>query len=329
MSNHIVVRARGVRIFRFAIAFSLALLAFVVGVDVLALKVSGGDFASVGNLKFVLALTGGLFACALFQFFRLRGPGAKVAEAMGAQRVGMTPGQQALKVYRNVATETAVAAGIRVPALYVLEDDKSINAFAAGDVQSGTAVCVTRGALDQLTRDELQGVVAHEMAHLRHGDVALSRLLAASIFGLVCFALAGGLIAWLAGRAGSSGSKEGVGAALVLAIGGLVIAAVGAVGWLVASVLDAATSREMEFRADADAVRMLSSSDGLVGALVKIGRESRAFPDSARGWLDAFNPMYFGNAAKGLWFDTHPPLLDRIQALDPAKAAELRYEMGE
>lgn len=329
MSNHIVVNARGTRIFRFTVIFSLALLAFVLCVDLLALKLSGGDFLSAGNAKFVLCLTGVILACSLFQFHRLSGSGSRVAEAMGATRVGMQPRKQALKTYRNIATEVAIAAGIQVPALYVLKSDRSINAFAAGDAQKGMAVCVTSGALDQLTRDELQGVVAHEMAHLRHGDVAISRLFAASIFGLFCFAAVGGLIAWMAGRAARSASKEGVGAAAALMIGGLVIVVVGAVGWLVASMLDAATSREMEYRADADAVRMMSNSDGLVGALTKIGQESRTFPDSARGWMDACNPMFFGNGVKRYWFDTHPPLLDRIQALDPAKAAALRYEMGE
>lgn len=328
MTNHIVVNTRGTRIFRFTVFFAMALLGFVLAVDILALKVFGGEFATVGNARFVLGLAGVVLACALFQYLRLSGSGTRVAEAMGAKRVGMTPRKQALKMYRNIATEAAIAAGIEVPALFVLQGDRSINAFAAGDAKRGMAVCVTKGALDQLTRDELQGVVAHEMSHLRHGDVGVSRLFAASIFGLVCFAAAGGLIAWLGGKAASSGSKEGVGVAAMLGIGGLVIALVGATGWLMASILDAATSREMEFRADADAARMMSNSDGLVGALVKIGQESRTFPDSARGWLDACNPMFFGNAVKGYWFDSHPPLLGRIQALDPARAAELRSAMG-
>ena len=84
----------------------------------------------------------------------------------------------------------------------------------------------------------------------------------------------------------------------------------------------------MEFRADADAARMLSDSAGLVGALVKLGQESKAFPREASGWLGASNPMFFNVAAKRYWFDTHPPLLARIRALDPARAAELQTMMG-
>ena len=92
--------------------------------------------------------------------------------------------------------------------------------------------------------------------------------------------------------------------------------------------LDAATSREMEFRADAVAVRMLSDSAGLVGAFVKLGQESKALPVEASGWLLASNPMFFNVAAKRYWFDSHPSLLERMRPLDQSKAGELQTMMG-
>ena len=130
------------------------------------------------------------------------------------------------------------------------------------------------------------------------------------------------------GRYRSTRTKEGGFGALLLGAVGIGMLVTGALGWLAAAVLDAATSREMEFRADADAARMLSDSSSLVGALVKLGQEVKEFPAEASGWLRASNPMFFNVAAKRYWFDTHPPLLERIRVLDPSKAAELQTMMG-
>ena len=328
MTNHIVVTAHGQRARRFALVFALTLTGFVIGVDLVVLWLGDGQFSSVSNIKFLLFLAAFIGACGLFQLHQLSGDGARVAKLLGGSLVVLEPSNAALRQFRNVATETAIAAAIPMPKLFVTEGDSRINAFAAGTGDKGTAVAVSAGALKKLSRAELQGVVAHEMAHLRHGDVALSRLLASGLFGLLCFTLLGKVL--LAGAAASGGtkSKEGAGGALLLGAVGLGLLETGALGWLAAAVLDAATSREMEFRADADAVRMLSDSAGLVGALVKLGQESKAFPAEASGWLRASNPMFFNVAVKRHWFDTHPPLLDRIRALDPSKSAELQTMMG-
>ena len=328
MTNHVVVSSHGQRARRFAKVFALALAGFVLGVDMLVLRLGGGRFATSDNLEFLLFLLAFIGACGLFQFHRLSGDGARVAKLLGGKVVVLEPSDPAWRQFRNVAMETAIAAGIPVPKLFVLETDPHINAFAAGVPPRSTAVCVSAGALKKLTRAELQGVVAHEMAHLRHDDVAMSRLLASGLFGLLCFTLLGKVLMAGAAASGSTRTKEGGGGAVLLGAMGLAMVITGALGWLAAAVLDAATSREMEFRADADAARMLSDSAGLVGALVKLGQEAKEFPSEASGWLRASNPMFFNVAAKRYWFDTHPPLMERIRALDPSKAAELQTMMG-
>lgn len=330
MTNHVTVAGHGRRVSKLGFVFALGIIGYVLVVNLLYLRFLGNpkDFFTSGNLAWILVFAGFIGSCALYRLYRLSGDGANVARWLGGRLVVLEPGEENLRVYRNVATEVAIAAGIPMPRLFVLESDRSINAFAAGTLQEGTAICVSAGALEKLDRHELQGVVAHEMAHLRHGDVRVSRLLASAIFGLACIAGVGVLLAMLGGKAAGSGSKEGAGGGLVLTLAGLVVLLVGAAGWFAAAVLDAATSREMELRADADAVRMLSDSSGLVGALVKIGVEADEFPVEARAWFKGRNPMYFNASVKRYWFDTHPPLFDRIQALDPASAAELRTRMG-
>ncbi len=330
MTNHIVVATHGQRKRKLALLFGVILMTFVAGVDALALWAGDGvdGIASAGNVKFVLFLTVFVAACGLFQLNRLSGDGPAVAKLMGGRVVVLEPRDVSERQFRNVATETAIAAAIPMPMLFVLDADKQINAFAAGVSGQQMAVCVSVGALRQLTRAELQGVVAHEMAHLKHDDVSLSRLLASGLFGLLCFTLLGKLLILGAAAAGSSRSKEGGAGAFILGVVGLAMLVSGAIGWLAAAVLDAATSREMELRADAEAVRMLSDSSGLVGALVKLGKQSGDFPREVSGLMRASNPMFFNAAVKRYWFDTHPPLMERIRALDPARAAELTTTLG-
>ncbi len=330
MTNQIVVSTHGQRKRRLALFFAVVLIAFVAGVDVLVLWAGDGfaGISSPGNVKFLLVLTAFVAACGLFQLARLSGDGPKVAKLLGGRLVVLEPSDASERQFRNVATETAIAAGIPMPVLFILEADQQINAFAAGVSGQKTAVCVSAGALSRLSRSELQGVVAHEMAHLKHDDISLSRLLASGLFGLLCFTLLGKLLLLGAAAVGSTRSKEGGAGALLLGLLGLAMVVSGYVGWLAAAALDAATSREMELRADAEAVRMLSDSSGLVGALVKLGQQSGDFPREVSGLMRANNPMFFNAAAKRYWFDTHPPLLARIRALDPSRAAEITTTKG-
>ena len=331
MTNHIIIESHRARIGRLVLVSHLFIIGFVLTLDfaVLWLVATPSDFLTSINLVFLGVLLAIVVGGGLYQLLRLSGDGAKVAKLLGGTLVVLEPDDPKLRVFRNIATETAIAAAIPMPRLFVLNSDRSINAFAAGTLEEGAAVCVSKGALERLSRNELQGVVAHEMAHLRHGDVAISRMLAAGVFGLMCISLVGyGIVNAALAAEASNRSKKNEGGGALIALAGLGVALVGTIGWVSAQLLDASTSREMELRADADAARMLSDSSGLVGALIKIGIDAKDLPEEAVGWLKPHNPMFFNDAVKAYWFDTHPPILDRIRALDPAKAAELATEMG-
>lgn len=329
MSPYDTSEAHRISVKRWSLVFAVSLLLFLLGINLAFLWCFDGAFWSEGNALLMGVLLLIVFGCALFQLQRLSADGPTVAKLLGGTLVVLEPKHERLKQFRNVATEMAIASGMPMPALFVLESEHRINAFAAGAAPAKTAICVSQGALAKLTRDELQGVVAHEMAHLKHADVGLSIRLSATLFGLLALAISGAFLLKIAAVRGASRSKEGAAAGAGLMIAGIAMLTMGGLGWLLAAVLDAKVSRQQEFRADAEAVRLMSTPAGIVGALVKLARESGAIPDdSISDRLGVLNPMHFRAAVKKYWFDTHPPLLERIRVLDPATAAELQLSMG-
>jgi Zn-dependent protease with chaperone function len=329
MSPYDTAEAHRVSVKRWSLVFAVSLGGFLVGINLAFLWLVDGTFWSGGNaflMGMLLLIVGG---CGLFQLQRLSEDGPTVARLLGGTLVVLEPQHDRLKQFRNVASEMAIASAIPMPALFVLESEERINAFAAGAAGAKTAICVSKGALARLTREELQGVVAHEMAHLRHDDVALSVRLSATIFGLLALAICGGVLLKVAAAMGSSRSKEGAGGGAVFLVAGMVMLILGGLGFLLAAVLDAKVSRQQEFRADAEAVRLMCTPAGIVGALVKLAREAGAVSgDSVSDRLGVLNPLHFRAAVKKYWFDTHPPLLERIRVLDPATAAELQLSKG-
>lgn len=329
MSPYDTAEAHRISIKRWSLVFAVSLMAFLLGINLVFLWCFDGAFWSEGNAFLMGMLLLIVFGCALFQLQRLSADGPTVAKLLGGTLVVLEPKHERLKQFRNVATEMAIAAAMPMPALFVLESEHRINAFAAGATPAKTAICVSQGALAKLTREELQGVVAHEMAHLKHADVNLSIRLSATLFGLLALAICGAFLLKAAAVAGSNRSKEGAGAGVALMVAGLAMLAIGGLGWLLAAVLDAKVSRQQEFRADAEAARLMSTPAGIVGALVKLARETGAIPDdSVSDRLGVLNPLHFRTAVKKYWFDSHPPLLERIRVLDPATAAELQLSMG-
>ncbi len=275
---------------------------------------------------------------ALLEGVRLRDGGAAVASMLGARPVPADPSDAAQRRLRNVAQETAIAAGAPIPALYVLEDETAINACAAGHDARDAAVIVTRGALARLTRDELQGVFAHEMAHVLNGDVRLNLRLSAYVYGvLIVFQFGRALTGYSRAAAGSPRIEGRGGPLAPLAfVFGLAIMAVGAIGWVAARLLQAAVGRQREFMADATAVRFTRQSDGLGNALRKAlslaqaGRARLANPSvatTAHAWIvasDGFAGM----------FATHPSLAERIRrifgrSMPALPAAELIESPGQ
>ena len=311
--------------------FALAVIAVVLAVDLVlgALYVWGyGEFyAPAGQtpsfLAMLRAVPAGVYLAgaaataavillvSLFNVARLAGGGVAVARMVGARRVPPDTADPLEPRLRNVVEEMAIAAGVRVPEVYVMDDERGINAFAAGWDVSGAVVAVTRGTLETLTRDELQGVVAHEFSHILNGDMRLNVRMIGVLAGIVFIASIGEFL-----MRSMRGSRDGKGG-LVLAGLGLFI--IGYMGLFFARLIKSAVARQREFLADASSVQFTRNPDGIAGALDQI-RSSAAGTLIANRYAEEMSHMFFGAAVKvwlGGLLDTHPPLEERIQRVHP------------
>jgi Zn-dependent protease with chaperone function len=247
----------------------------------------------------------------------LRGGGSSVALSLGARFVDPGTQDPAGRRLRHVVEEIAIASGVVVPQVFVLDDEPGINALAAGYSSRDAAVVVTRGALDRLTRDELQGVVAHEFAHIAHDDIKLSMRLVAVVAGIEALANVGRFLLRLAVSRRTGSSRNSHVAPALLA--GVMLWLAGCVGVGIGTLLRAAVSRQREFLADARAVEFTRDPGGLAGALKKIGGES-PLPRSADSPAREYAHMFFSSLSRSNWFGllaTHPPLVERVRRLDP------------
>ncbi len=257
-----------------------------------------------------------IVGASLYKTSRLSVGGGRVAVDLGGTLVRTDVQDPLRRRLRNVVEEMAIAAGIPVPEIYVLEKEHGINAFAAGFSPSDAAIAVTRGTIELLDRDELQGVIAHEFSHILNGDMKLNVRLMGVLFGIMVLSLIGRMVVRGGHHSSIVSSRRNRNAPVVLIIGiGLVI--LGSIGVFFARLIKAGISRQREFLADASAVQFTRQSQGIAGALKKIGGYSEG---SSIGAADPeeVSHMLFGSGSglMGL-FATHPPLIDRIQALDP------------
>jgi Zn-dependent protease with chaperone function len=257
----------------------------------------------------------------LYRVLTLRGGGARVARELGGTPVPPDTQDPMRRRLRNVVEEMAIASGVPVPEVYVLEQEGGINAFAAGYRPEDAAVAVTRGTLEQLTRDELQGVVAHEFSHVLNGDMRMNIRLMGPLFGIMVIGLIGRSILRNVRTGGRRARVKGNGVALVLIVAlGLTI--IGYLGVFLARLIKAAVARQREYLADASAVQFTRHPQGIAGALKKIlGLADRSFLQRAEA--EEVSHMLFAPGARlaGL-LATHPPLEDRIQRLDKSWQAE-------
>jgi Zn-dependent protease with chaperone function len=258
----------------------------------------------------------------LYKWSQMRHGGSAVAEMAGGRRVAPNSTDLHERRLLNVVEEMAIASGIGVPAVYILDDEPGINAFAAGLTTADAAVAVTRGTLEKLTRDELQGVIGHEFSHILNGDMRLNVKLTAIVFGILALGLIGrGILRSLGrGRVRSSGNgkSKGGGIALVLAVG-LALLIIGYVGYFFGRLIQAAVSRQREFLADASAVQFTRNPGGISGALKKIGGYSlgsRLLNSDSAQFSHFLFAEGFSSFFGGLWA-THPPLDERIRAVEP------------
>ena len=295
--------------------FIMGVIATVVSVHVvLSLTVSQGKifdpsmFAlSVGS---VLAVVG---VGTAVKFAQMSHGGAAVAQAMGGVQVDPGSSDPDERRILNVVEEMAIASGVRVPPVYLMED-QTINAFAAGKSEQDSVIGVTRGCIHALSRDELQGVMAHEFSHIFHRDTRLNMRLVAWLGGIFAVSMVGRILIRSQMYSRPSRDKNS-NAAIGLGIG-VALFIIGIVGYFFGRIIQSAVSRQREFLADASAVQYTRNPDGIAGALEKIARgagSQLSAPAAAE-----FSHFFFANGIASL-FSTHPPIEDRIARIRGAK----------
>jgi Zn-dependent protease with chaperone function len=318
---------------RLVVLFALAVIAIVVAIDAVVWFAMGhhavdGEPAR-SNLSLLFTSTvvvlAGISLSSLFRIMSLSGGGKKVAESVGAVLVPTDARDPQLRQLRNVIEEVAIAAGVPVPDIYLMEEEAGINAFAAGYSASDAAVCVTRGCLDNLSRDELQGVIAHEFSHVLNGDMRLNIRLMGLLFGILVLAIVGRKVIWFGGGRGSR--RDGGGGQVWMI--GLALIVVGYIGYFFGRLIQAAVARSRESLADASAVQFTRQTDGIAGALKKIAVLSEGSELQVANKQEVAH-MLFGEAGKfSALFATHPPLVDRIRALEPGFREEELAQLAE
>lgn len=253
----------------------------------------------------------------LIKMAELSGGGSAVAESLGGRLVPPNTIDPHERKLLNIVEEMAIASGVPVPPVYVMDHEQGINAFAAGHTPNDAVVGVTRGCIATLNRDELQGVIGHEFSHILNGDMRLNLRLMGFIFGIMCLAIVGRTL--LRVRGGNSRDRN------PLPLVGLVLLILGWVGVFFGHLIQAAVSRQREFLADASAVQFTRNPDGLAGALKKIAACAQgSVIESPQA--EGASHMFFENAMSSSMFSafaTHPPIEERIRALEPNWDGEL------
>ncbi|HZF14322.1 MAG TPA: M48 family metallopeptidase [Steroidobacteraceae bacterium] len=302
--------------------FVLAVVAVVLAVDAITLFVFSmfaahreeltGSFADFMSAPSLWVWTSLVVLCVIgtgsvYRSSQLSAGGGAVAQQLGAERVPHDTRDPLRRRLWNVVEEMSIASGVPIPAIYVLEDEHGINAFAAGHTTSDAAITVTRGALERLNRSELQGVIGHEFSHVLNGDMRVNIRLMGLLFGLLVIGYIGQFV-----MRGASGNRKG--GALVLA--GLGVMILGYTGLFFGRLIQAAVSRQCEKVADASAVQFTRDPQGLRDALVKIGALEEGSRMHAAGTEEVAHMLFAPGLSRA--FATHPPLIERIRTLDPS-----------
>ncbi|MBR9873160.1 MAG: M48 family metallopeptidase [Vibrionaceae bacterium] len=314
------------------ILFVLAVLAITSLVSVTSIgiyfAVTGKPFDTQSVINYsLLSFVGVILVVATSSLIRLTdlssNGGRGVAESIGGKLISPDTVDSKHRQLLNVVEEMAIASGIPVPPVYLMTEERGINAFAAGMSIDDAVIGVTQGALDSFNRDELQGVIAHEFSHILNGDMRLNTRLIGVLFGITCIAHFGHLVLDNSRHTtrglsrSSSGSSKGYAVILLIAIVCLVL---GWLGTLFGSMIKAAISRQREFLADASAVQFTRNDQGIAGALKKIGSSSNGSTLDTKA-SDEMSHMMFGQSKlsgfSGL-FATHPPLDERIRRIEPS-----------
>ncbi len=273
-------------------------------------------FGAAGAAAAAILIGGGT----AYRISELRGGGASVAISLGGRPIDHSTQDEDERRVLNVVEEMAIASGVPVPPVYMLEQEHSINAFAAGYSPGDAVIGVTKGCVHGLNRDELQGVMAHEFSHILNGDMRLNIRLIGILGGIVLLSLAGYTLMRATYYGSAVRSRENKALPVILLIGvGLIV--IGGIGSMFARLIQAAVSRQREFLADASAVQFTRNPDGIGDALRRIGGgSSRSVIQNAHS--REMSHLFFGNAVKhatlfGSALASHPPLKQRISRVLP------------
>jgi heat shock protein HtpX len=298
----------------------VAVLAMVLAIAVIALSTGRSTWDELQNGVIAGLIAAGI--ATLLTLFAYFGGDSLVLGVSGAYPLheGQDP-----ELY-HVVEEMAIAAGIPMPKIYLI-DDTAMNAFATGrDPQHGV-VAITTGLRQRLNRDELQGVIAHEMGHIRNYDIRLMLLLAVLIGVVVMLSD----FFWRALRSGAhwggtsrhqnenterKGGKDG-GAGVIIAVLIIVAFVLSIIAPLLAQIIQFAVSRKREYLADASAVEFTRNPHGLIGALSKLSHDNEVLETANRGTAHLYivNPIKQFSDWSNSMFSSHPPIGDRIRAL--------------
>ncbi|MDX5300261.1 MAG: M48 family metallopeptidase, partial [Gammaproteobacteria bacterium] len=318
--------------------FSAAVLIITLAVDVLIYIAASADQAAPPRFDAWLLSPPGLLCSgvtlgvmalgSVYRFFKLAGGGIQVARMAGARAIDMTTQNPQERRFINLVEEMAIASGIPVPHLFVMDREAAINAFVAGYEPGEAVLVVTRGALDQLTRDELQGVIGHEFSHILNGDMRLNVRLIAILAGILLIGQIGQVLMRSGGHRPRGKRNEGASVAML----GLALMGIGYIGLFFGRLIKSAIARQHEYLADASSVQFTRNPEGIGGALYKIALNDHRALLSHTHHAEDLNHLCFGESVRMQfmqgWLASHPPLEERISAIDAQLLAKLRARYG-
>ncbi len=322
-SQDVARKKTGKLVFLFILAvIAIIITTYIAVVTILGVADVSGDIWNPALLGIVcggtiLIVGGG----SLYKISQFSQGGQVVAEHLGGMPISPDTKDPLERKVLNVVEEMSIASGVPTPPVYIMNNEQGINAFAAGYATGDAVIGVTRGCVERLTRDQLQGVIAHEFSHILNGDMRLNIRLIGVIHGILVIGMIGYFVfrmALYSGHGRSRSRDKDSNPVPLLALGAALMA-IGFLGTLFGNLIKAAVSRQREFLADASAVQFTRNPEGIGGALKAIGGFSEGSKIESPNAPEASH-MFFGSAISGFaaLFATHPPLPERIKRIFPS-----------
>lgn len=315
--------------------FLIAVTLITLAVCVVGYQFTRSEFSYLPFQQWLLTEPGWITALAvvcligvgsLVRWIDLSGGGEKVAQMVNARLIDPSTSDSDERRLRNVVEEMAIASGVPVPQLYIMDQEPGINAFVAGYGPTEAVMVVTHGTITELNRDELQGVIGHEFSHILNGDMRLNVRLISLLAGILMIGQIGTfLLRGFEVRTFRSSKRSQHGAVVIVGLG---LTVIGYVGVFFGRLIQAAVSRQRETLADASSVQFTRNPDGIAGALYKIGLKG-GYLDTTRHASD-MNHMCIGESARMSFtrlLASHPPIEQRIEAIQPGMMARMRSRL--